>query len=222
MENEYKILNQITPQIKNPYRIIDGYFDGIANGVFLRIASKKITNQLPEDYFETLSSQILNKIKSTKNEIVEELEEVAPFLNSFEKKNLYKIPSEYFNDLSINQTPTQTKIISIKKPSIKWLKHIAAAVFLGILVTVGLQLYTKKDSVNPDIQAIVQSLPEAELLKGIDAEKTSLVSASEYAISPQQDLSNLENEIQSIPDEEIETYLKENSISSEDANSPNS
>jgi hypothetical protein len=65
MENEYKILNQITPQIKNPYRIIDGYFDGIANGVFLRIASKKITKQLPEDYFETLSSQIFNKINLT-------------------------------------------------------------------------------------------------------------------------------------------------------------
>jgi len=222
MENEYKILNQITPEIKNPYRIVDGYFDGIAEDVLLKIASKKVTYQLPEEYFETLSHQILNKVKVDKNQIAEELEEIAPFLNSLKKENPYKIPVEYFNDLSINQATPKTKIISIKKPSIKWIKYIAAAVFAGIFVTGGLQLYNKKDAIKVDIQASIQSLPEAELLKEIAAEKTSLVSADDYVISPQQDLSNLQNEIQSVSDEEIEIYLKENTISSEDANSPNS
>jgi hypothetical protein len=222
MENEYKILNQITPEIKNPYRIVDGYFDGIAEDVLLKIASKKVTYQLPEEYFETLSYQILNKVKVDKNQIAEELEEIAPFLNSLKNENPYKIPVGYFNDLSINQALPETKIISIKNPSIKWMKYISAAVFAGILVTGGLQLYNKKDAVKVDIQASIQSLPEAELLKGIDAEKTSLVSANDYVISPQQDLSNLQNEIQSVSDEEIEIYLKENTISSEDANSPNS
>jgi hypothetical protein len=222
MENEYKILNQITPEFKNPYQVVDVYFDGVAEDFLLRIASKKVTYQLPKEYFETLSHQILNKVKATKSEIVEELEEVAPFLNSFKKENPYKIPVEYFNDFSINQALPETKIISIKKPYIKWLKYISAAVFAGILVTGGLQLYSKKEAVKVDIQASIQSLPEAELLKGIDAEKTSLVSTSDYVISPQQDLSNLQNEIQSVSDEEIEIYLKENSISSEDANSPNS
>ncbi len=220
MENEYTILNQITPEIKNPYQVVNGYFDGVANDVLLRIASRKATYQLPEEYFETLPSQILSKVKVTENEIVEELEEVAPFLNSLKKENPYKIPVEYFNDLSINQAP-QTKIVSIKKISSNWLKYAAAAVLGGVLVTGGLQLYNKKDAVKVDIQASIQSLPEAELLKGIDAEKTSLVSTEDAFTSPLENLSNLQNEIQSVSDEEIEVYLKENT-SIEETNSPNS
>ena len=221
MENEYTILNQITPEIKNPYQVVNGYFDGVANDIFLRIASKKATYQLPNEYFETLSSQILDKVKIGKNEIIDELEEIAPFLNSIKKENPYKISNDYFNGLSIKQA-SQTKVVSIKKTSLNWLKYVAAAVFAGILVTGGLQLYNKKDAGKVDIQASIQSLPEAELLKGIDVEKTSLVSTDDVFTSPLEDLGNLQNEIQSVSDDEIEAYLKENNISNEDANSPNS
>ncbi len=213
------ILNQIAPEIKNPYQIVDGYFDSVANDIFLRIASKKVTYKLPEEYFETLPSQIFNKVN--KNEIVEELEGVAPFLNSFKKENPYKIPADYFTDFNIKQV-AQTKIVSIKKAPLKWLKYVAAAFFAGILVTGGLQLYSNKGVSKIDIQASIQSLPEAELLKGIDAEKTYLVSTDDAFTSPLEDLNNLQNEIQSVSDEEIEVYLKENNVSNEETNSPNS
>jgi hypothetical protein len=223
MENEYNILSQIAPEIKNPYKVVDDYFDGVVEDIVLKIASKNSTYQLPREYFNTLSSEILSKIKLSEKEKEndEELEDTAPLLSSLKKENPYKVPADYFADLSIQHAP-QARVISIKKSPVKWLKYAAAAVFAGAFVTGGLLLYNKTDIKKIDIEASIQSLPEAELLKGIEAERTSLVSTDDITALSLQDLSNLQDEIQSASDEEIEVYLKENNVSNEDTNTPNS
>ena len=220
MENDYKILNQITPEIKNPYQLVDGYFNGFADGVFLKIAAKKSIYQLPEGYFETLASQILIRVKIDENEISEELEEIAPLLNSIKKENIYKIPNDYFIGSTNKLAPQESKLVVMRKPSLKWLKYTVAAVFVGVLAINGLKLY-KEDGNKIDIQASIQNLPETELIKGIESEKTSLVSTDDV-VSSLLDLSNLQDEIQFVSDEEIEVYLKENNVSTENPNSPNS
>lgn len=124
MENINPILNElkeISPFVaaignRPTYIVPEGYLDGLAVQVLLRIAleekagidpvlniNKDNVYDAPKGYFDSLAGNILNRIKA--EEAVnpnDELELLSPLLNKIGKKNPFSSPEGYFNDFSDN------------------------------------------------------------------------------------------------------------------------
>ncbi|MEO5681945.1 MAG: hypothetical protein ABIQ88_04845 [Chitinophagaceae bacterium] len=116
--NELKALSPVVAAIgqQPTYIVPQGYFDGLAMQLMLRIAveektgtepvihiSKENVYELPQDYFEGLAGTIMNRIKAeeTKNP-KEELELLSPLLGQVGRKMPFATPDGYFNDIADN------------------------------------------------------------------------------------------------------------------------
>lgn len=111
--NELKDMAPLTAEAQKHelYAVPAGYFDHLANEILQKIyqlpseiVPALSTYKVPSGYFDGLAEGILQKIKSgnvkVENEFQEELAQVAPFLNSISKENLYNVPDGYFENLS--------------------------------------------------------------------------------------------------------------------------
>lgn len=221
METEYKILNQITPENANPYLAPAGYFEGLAGEVLFKIKTKQDTYSVPRNYFDSLSTSILTKIKQQENDTFNELQSVAPLLNTISKANIYSIPNRYFENIEIKK-PTTVKVVSINKNTNRWIKYSAAAAIVGIVTVSALFLFKQTNDTHTDFQASLQNISDTVLSKAINNEKIVLASNEETTILPWQNLADLQNEIQFVTDEEMEDYIKDNNIIEDEANASNS
>ena len=124
MENKNPILDElkdISPFVaaignQLPYTVPQGYFDGFAVQLLLRIAieekagidpvlniNKDNVYQAPQGYFDSLAGNILNRIKAQETDSAkEELELLSPLLGQIGKKNPFTPPDGYFNEFSDN------------------------------------------------------------------------------------------------------------------------
>jgi hypothetical protein len=124
MENSNPILNElmeISPVVRaidkhSPYTVPAGYFDTLAVQVILRIAaeeksgedpvlqiSKETIYQVPEGYFGNLADSIINRIKEGDSvNAKDELERLSPLLGKIGKANPFSSPDGYFTDISDN------------------------------------------------------------------------------------------------------------------------
>lgn len=221
MEIEYKILNQITPENVNPYSTPVGYFDGLASEILFKIQTNQETYKVPLSYFTDLSNSILAKIKQKENETFEELKNVAPLLNTISRANVYNTPNGYFENFeTVKQT--STKVVSIQKSPAKWFKYAVAAAIAGVIGVSASFLFEKSDNLMPDFQASLQNISDTILSKEIDNDKLSFVSNEETTTLPWQTLADLQEEIKFVTDEEMDFYLKENNITEDGVNNPNS
>jgi len=94
----------------NVYKVPEKYFDGLAERItiyaFLNQENRTDFNknpgqQVPEKYFDTLSDQILSKIKKQTTESAnKELQTLSSLLFSLKDKNVFTIPSGYFENVS--------------------------------------------------------------------------------------------------------------------------
>src|SRR5262245_12431991 len=109
MESRNNILNElheISPAIArieavNPYRVPEGYFEGLADTVLQIVKADEVPPALkaakgnpydvPPGYFEGLAGIILNRIKATEAATAkEEIETLSPLLGSLNKKGPYE------------------------------------------------------------------------------------------------------------------------------------
>ena len=124
MENKNPILDElkdISPFVaaignQLPYTVPQGYFDGFAVQLILRIAieekagvdpvlniNKDNVYDAPKGYFDNLADNIMNRIKAQETDSAkEELELLSPLLGQIGKKNPFSSPEGYFNDFSGN------------------------------------------------------------------------------------------------------------------------
>ena len=119
MQNRNEILNELrdvapltaTLEKQNLYVVPAGYFEYLANEILQKIYQQSVTTtpvvstyKVPAGYFDGLAEGILQKIKagnvSSESEVQEELKQVAPVLNTIDKKNIYSVPADYFENLS--------------------------------------------------------------------------------------------------------------------------
>jgi hypothetical protein len=116
--DELKDISLVVASIgnRNAYTVPQGYFDGLAVEVMLRIAieekagndpvlnvNKDNIYQAPEGYFDSLAGNILNRIKAQETgNAKEELELLSPLLGQIGKKTPFTSPEGYFNDFSDN------------------------------------------------------------------------------------------------------------------------
>ena len=151
MENQYTIFNElkeISPAVANLnkhnlYSLPVGYFEGLSSEILASIFIQSLLNDskdtvytTPNGYFTHLADNILQKIKLETiliANVEDELENVAPLLNSISKQSPYSVPHGYFADFKM-QAPTvhKTKIVVFGKWR-KLVSYAAAAVFAGIL-----------------------------------------------------------------------------------------
>ncbi len=243
MGNRQKILTELSSispflaeiEPTNLFSLPERYFDNLPEVILEKIwiADKKLSSlsnsntfQVPKDYFENLSEQILSSIKQSKideNEIKEELNAIAPLLNTIRKEAIYQVPDGYFKQsdfiASIKNEKRPAKIVPIHLAK-KWIQYASAAVVAGILVTAAFlftdtknyQEFEKYNQV--DFSSALTSVKDEDLVKYLNSPEQIQNSIPEAILSEGQDVVDVENtSIQHLTDEELAHYLSENTES---------
>lgn len=235
MENKAQILAELkgigpflAEMVKaNPYTLPAGYFTTLPENILEKIEIGGICKEpstaifeVPEGYFDGFTGNIFSKIQEsqfTDNAIQSELAEIAPLLNTLSKKNIYAVPTGYFNRLAFvkpaREKETKMRSFTFAK---KWTQYAAAAIMTGLLVTSAF-LFTdnhkgansKYDNLN--MPSELNKLSEAELVTYLDNPEHAVVTNTEPALSTaNQALADVKSTIQSVSDEELNQYLREN------------
>ena len=219
-------LKEIAPAVanigyNNPYTVPMGYFENFSDAVMEVIHKNGIRSinnpySVSADYFDGLATNILAKIKSIEaegnNEVFEELENLAPLLNTISKENVLYLEENYFDDLNINATATTkelkaAKVISIGSNARKWFTYAAAASVLFILSITSF-FYVNHHMKNVDrsltIGQRLATLDDKEIINYLqnDIDDFDVNSASSTEEDP-----NINHLLINASDEEIENYL---------------
>ena len=120
-----------------------------------------VTQQVPDGYFDSLSAQILSKIKNEElTNAAEEIQKVSPVLFSLKDKNVFTIPDGYFEEISqnilrkLNHQPA--KVVSIKRAKSFW-KYAAAAVLTGAIAISSLQIFNSSPDMIKNNSVVTES-----------------------------------------------------------------
>lgn len=230
-------LKEIAPAVANigndnPYTVPMGYFENLPAVVMKRMDDEKnkaIINpySLPADYFDGLAANILAKLKlggadrnTAKKDVFEELEHVAPVLNTISKANVLSVPENYFFDLKINTGVAKeskiTKVISIADNARKWFTYAAAASVLFFLSTTS-YLYINHHMKNVDrsltIGQRLATLDDKEIMNYLD---NDIDDFDLNISSPANQDSDIHHLLNNASDEEIQNYLDASSVDNEE------
>lgn len=166
----------------NVFRVPDNYFLSLADkmtvAVFLHFSGKNKKNvtvepsSVPLGYFDSLSNNILTKIKAEAKDGEEEedvFSEKSFLFPSLKNINVFKVPEGYFKNLPMQvmekiKQPASAKIIPITK---NWWKYAAAAVVAGIITISTIQLFNYSIDNQNSIGASLQYKTPQQLDKGI-------------------------------------------------------
>jgi len=139
----------------NIYTIPPAYFENFAASVLSRVQAenadfgvKTTPFAVPGGYFEGLAGHILNKVKQQEQSVEEELNELAPILNTISKKPVYSVPEGYFETLEIaiplGIANPPAKVFNITR-SKRMFQYAVAACTAGILI-IGAYFFVNKSS----------------------------------------------------------------------------
>jgi hypothetical protein len=162
---------------------------------FWKTTTAILPYQVPANYFEELPVIVRSSIE--KEAVFNELELIAPLLNTIPK------------------TPVYTKPVSIQKPPVaifSMAKWAVAAAFIGV-AAVGTFFYNNKTEkfdyaayINADQTKILQTISDSTLLSYIDAHE-SLITTPEVAI-PAYTIETGASIIKQTSDEALLEYIK--------------
>ncbi len=156
--SELSLISPILSELerKNVFMVPEGYFNDLHKKILKQINKDKanpvfgLNNSLavPEGYFENLSTNILNKIKGLENERPsEELKKLSILLYSLQGTNVFKVPHDYFNQLSAeisNTIKPQGKVVSMRSKNTVW-KIAVAAMMTGVIAVSTLWISQKQN-----------------------------------------------------------------------------
>ena len=243
MSSSEDILNEmreISPLLANtlrvtPYTLPKGYFEGLPGAVLQKIPDAPslmpgLTHgyEVPENYFENLSDTILSKVQTNNRELTEELELMAPLLNTISKEPVLSLPEGYFEQiapLAVIDQPEKAKVVRFRNYN-RWIQYAAAAMVTGILVT-GAFIFTDSNSyleqekkARIELRGLPDSAKDAGLLKPVgsdNAEETADNTLTndkngEEAINTVSKSARLKSTLEMVSDEELKKYLEENAV----------
>ncbi|GGH77446.1 hypothetical protein HNQ91_004118 [Filimonas zeae] len=225
----------------NVYTVPEWYFDTLPGHIMSHIrfsatlqTPQQTPYQVPTGYFDALSSRILSQVHlqagasqqtvAGNKEVYQELQQLAPLLNTISKQPVFSIPENYFEvqlqmPVTVADTSTLRTLRVVRKVN-SWLRYSAAAVVAGIMVTAAFVFTdnggpagntsgnsTVKTGKSLDVKKEVSVLSEDEIVNYLSTHpSTADVSTSVTSVSP--DIQHIVNDIS---EEEIRQYLKENS-----------
>jgi hypothetical protein len=80
----------------NVFVVPDGYFDAVPDTILASVTNNRAAGgDVPQDYFDNLSHNILSKIEGT---VANELQAISPFIAGLKKVTPYEVPENYFED----------------------------------------------------------------------------------------------------------------------------
>jgi hypothetical protein len=177
----------------NVYKVDTDYFDGLRAELQARITADSFTSesnnmQIPTGYFDTLSTNVLQKIKAIEhNEVIQELESISSLVASIGNENVYQVPQGYFEQIQFKNT-NEAKVVKLN-PLRKIFKYAAAAVIVGLL-GIGVFKFIDNNNVKPDAASIAVFNEANKIIKE----------------------GSFEKELENIPDKDLEKYLSDNGV----------
>jgi len=227
-------LNKINPLIQKidkteVYSVPASYFNNLAADIINKLDLSKehayffgssVLYSVPENYFTNLPDLILQKVISDQRKpdsVFEEMESLAPLLNTINKKPVYSLPVDFFERVPVSSIVLQkqkTKIISVKNRS-KFLRLAAAAVIIPFLA-IGVYTLTAKDSLksnNSKAKNEVKNLSKEEIVNFL--KKNSAEDPSSTSQNTSVNDNKLQSSLKQISDKEIQQFLKETGESDE-------
>jgi hypothetical protein len=214
VQNQENILSQlnINKDCSSMYKVPVNYFVSLPQLIVLKAKKTEPVYTVPSNYFETVSSSILNSINN--NEIENELLIIAPTLNKVTKQNVYSIPQNYFS----NSLPNVSAAKVVKFNSFKWLKYASAATIIGFLCFWGVNKVNENNkiadlhqkAIQHNVAETLQSLSDDELSKHFEPLRvTNFIDDQLESSIPFSE--NIETELQYLPEDEVENYFKQRS-----------
>jgi len=217
IENEIREIAPFIANIgkENSYYVPEDYFNSLAASVLAHIRlvnlkEKGIPFFVQEDYFENLADSILARIRSitAQIEIREELSEIAPLLNTINKKNVFSIPGNYFEKLpSVVPEKKAGKTISLGSNIRKWVTYAAAASILFIIATTSylyVTIHHRSIEKHLPVEQKIAELNEQEIINYLEDNDGS---TSGDLIPAANEDPHIQHMLQRVSDEEIENYL---------------
>ena len=237
MLNRQEILQElrdISPLIAeiptvNLFIVPDGYFNSLPDMILEKIrieavlkAASADTYQVPTGYFEGLPAAVLSKIKMDSgraNEISDELDAIAPLLNTISRKEIYRVPAGYFAETGFAagsiHTKKEAKVIGLRTAR-RWMQYAAAALVAGVLVT-GAFMFTDNRSYlenetnqRLDVSSELNKVSANDLVKYLNNPEHATAAPAATQLASEDELADVKNNIQQLTDEELSQYLKDN------------
>lgn len=226
-------LKQIDPSMAQwpfhmPYKVPAGYFDTIT-GKLLEQASLELVVEksqsytIPAGYFELLPDRILAAIR--RQDVAEELEELAPVLNLVSKQMPYsKIALPEFNMGAVMEQTAMNEIPVIQMPvrkARKWMQYAAAAVVTGVVLATAF-LYNGKTTdeasninyAHVDVSHEISKLSEDELNTYLATSEKLVINTGDRDVYGVETLPEVDEHIEMSSDDELKQYLDESTESS--------
>jgi hypothetical protein len=174
----------------------------ISTSVFLNEYPRAQAGDVPHNYFNELSNNIILKIKNADAEAIsaeDETKNISHLLHSLRDRQVFNVPEGYFHTLDeqvLNKIkPKSAKVVSLY-PGKKWLRYVAAAM-ITILVLIGaLQLFNSKDSADKNAST--------QLAKNYSENMPAYMQDAIKYKTPEQ----LNKGLASLTDDEIVSYLE--------------
>jgi hypothetical protein len=229
--NELNLLNSALIQLspENPYRVPEGYFEGLADHVLslikaqnqdsqhkdLATFSRELPYTVPAEYFDGLEERLMQNIRESSDyqSPQEELLAVSPFLSGFKKQNPYTVPTGYFDSIPVRKPAA--KVISITTG--KWFRYAAAAVVIGI-ISIAAIFYINGKSTRPadenkawaKIEKKVNKLSDQEIKDFVELSDAVLTGSETAGLQPvkKEEVKEL---LINVSDNELKEFLEQTS-----------
>ena len=224
--NMLQELKEIAPLVEaagnhNVYTVPADYFNNLANEVLLKVKQPQLSQavfKVPDGFFETLSENIMQKIRQSskkESEIFEEMQQVAPLLNTIDKRNVYAVPAGFFENFTVTLPVVEAKVIQIRNKR-SWLKYAVAAVVAAVMVTGGYIWFGKDNSyvekfrsmAKVDVPKEISTFEDADIIHYLDRQPVTTDIAS---VSLDEQAPDVKQYIENASSEEIQQYLDDNS-----------
>ena len=213
----------------NVYSVSPNYFDDLSEEITRKIMLNKeraynfppasTPYVIPEDYFTNLPGLILQNVVNHQqlNGVIEEMEAIAPLLNTIDKKQLYSIPPDFFDKMQIpfpKMRKRETKVVSGNKWKI--LLRISAAAVVTSLLAIGVYTITGRDFTttrNRNARNEVKNLSNEEILNFLKNHSSENITSVYKETSKH--VNAIKSSLKEISDTEIQRFLKETGESDE-------
>jgi len=221
--NNINELQEISPVVagigkRTLYFVPQDYFESLAESVLLHVQLSQLRNTsaatpffVPEGYFENFADSVLNNIRSSynENEVYEELSTIAPLLNTINKNNIFSVPDNYFEKVSIpvKHERKDGKLISLSNNLRKWVTYAAAASVLFIIAATTylyVTIHSRNIEKHLSIEQRIAELNEQEILNYLQDDDG--ITSGNFIPAPTED-PQIQHMLQRVSDEEIKNYL---------------
>ena len=195
--NELKAISTVVANVPylNIFKVDADYFAGIDAELKARIAADILINPInnftvPNGYFENLTANILQKIRTEENEVLTETTKHSALIAGIGNKNIFTAPPTYFEELNfVNEEKPVAKVIKISHTRAIF-KYAAAAVVTGLI---GISIIN------------IENKPDVKLPDKVSVQTAATINSANNILKT----GTFDKELETVSDKDIEQYLEQ-------------